>query len=372
MKKIFTLACTVAVLAACNQSADSYTINGTVQGFEDGTKVYINKQDENGFTKTDSTEIKAGTFVLKGAATEPELNFIELGSTKQFIVPFILENGEIKFTYDKENPEDSKVEGSKNNDYLTAYNTEAFKVQKEALDFQEKNQDKMMQAQQSQDAAAIESLMVDFEKITDKIKNQNIEFVKTKKDAYISLVLLEQLSSSQAITPEEFKTYFDAFDADLKATKKGLELAEKISKASKVAIGQIAPDFSAPDVDGKMVSLKESLGKVTIIDFWAAWCKPCRQENPNVVAIYNKYKDQGLSIIGVSLDKDAESWKKAILDDQLPWQQVSNLKHWQEPIAKEYQVESIPATFILDASGKIVAKNLKGAELDAKIAELLG
>ncbi|WP_177765526.1 TlpA disulfide reductase family protein [Flavobacterium sp. I3-2] len=371
MKKIFTLACAVAVLAACNKSADSYTINGTVQGFEDGTKVYILEEGEQDFIKLDSAEIKGGLFEFKGAATETDLKFIELGSTKEFIVPFILENGEIKVTYDKAKPEDSKVVGSKNNDYLATYNTEAFKLQKQARDFQQANNDKMMQAQQAQDMATIESLRAEYNAIGENIKKQNIEFLKTNKDAFISLLLLEQLTASQAITNEEFKTFYDALDASLKTTKRGKELADKLANMEKVAIGKMAPDFSAPNTEGKMVSLKESLGKVTIIDFWAAWCGPCRQENPNVVALYNKYKDQGLAIIGVSLDKDAEAWKKAIADDNLTWTQVSNLKYWEDPIAKEYNVQSIPAMFVLDASGKIVAKDLRGPELDAKIAELL-
>ena len=370
MKKIFTLACAVAVLASCNKS-DSYTINGTVQGFEDGTKVYINEQGENGFVKIDSTEVKGGTFELKGTAAEPDLKFIELGNTQEYIVPFILENGEIKVTYDKVKPEDAKVVGTKNNDYLSSYNTEAFKIQKEAQTFQEQNNQKMMEAQQAQDIATIQSLMDEYNKITEKIKNQNIEYVKTNKDAYISLILLEQLAAAQAVTSEEFKTIYDGLDADLKTTKKGKELADKLANIEKVAVGKMAPEFSAPNVDGQMVSLKESLGKVTIIDFWASWCAPCRQENPNVVALYNKFKDQGLAIIGVSLDKDAEAWKKAITDDNLTWTQVSNLKFWQDPIAKEYNVESIPAMFVLDASGKIVAKDLRGAELEAKVAELL-
>lgn len=371
MKKILTLACAVVALASCNKSADSYTINGTVQGFEDGTKVYINEQGETGFVKIDSTEIKGGTFVLKGTADEPDLKFIELGNTQEFIVPFILENGEIKLSFDKTKPEDSKVTGSKNNDYLAAYNTEAFKVQKEAQTFQEQNNEKMMQAQQTQDIATIQALMDEYNKITEKIKKQNIDYVSTNKDAYISIILLEQLSASQAITSQELKTYFDALAPELKTTKKGKELADKLANLEKVAIGKIAPDFSAPNVDGKMVSLKESLGKVTIIDFWASWCAPCRQENPNVVALYNKYKDQGLAIVGVSLDKDAEAWKKAIVDDNLAWTQVSNVKFWQDPIAQEYQVTSIPATFILDSTGKIVAKDLRGEELEAKVAELL-
>jgi thiol-disulfide isomerase/thioredoxin len=117
--------------------------------------------------------------------------------------------------------------------------------------------------------------------------------------------------------------------------------------------------------------LKESLGKVTIVDFWASWCGPCRAENPNVVAIYNELHSKGLNIIGVSLDEDADKWKKAIAKDKLSWTQVSNLKGWKDPIAVQYNIEEIPSTFILDDKGNIVAKNLRGDELKTKIKELL-
>ncbi|QKJ65191.1 TlpA family protein disulfide reductase [Flavobacterium sp. M31R6] len=120
------------------------------------------------------------------------------------------------------------------------------------------------------------------------------------------------------------------------------------------------------------MSLKESLGKVTIVDFWASWCGPCRKENPNVVAIYAELHSKGLNIIGVSLDEDPAKWKEAIAKDKLVWTQVSNLKGWEDPIAKQYKVESIPATFILDKSGNVVAQDLRGDELKAKIIELLG
>ena len=117
--------------------------------------------------------------------------------------------------------------------------------------------------------------------------------------------------------------------------------------------------------------MKNAQGKIIYIDFWASWCGPCRKENPNVVAIYKELHSKGLNIIGVSLDKDAKEWKEAIAKDKLTWNQVSNLKFWDEPIAAQYKVESIPATFILDASGKVVAKDLRGEELRAKIIELL-
>ena len=122
------------------------------------------------------------------------------------------------------------------------------------------------------------------------------------------------------------------------------------------------------------ISLKESLGKVTIIDFWASWCGPCRKENPNVVAMYNELNSKGLNIIGVSLDNPngAQAWKDAIAKDGLTWNHISNLQGWEDPIAVQYKVKTIPATFILDASGKIVAKDLRGDKLKAKVKELLG
>ena len=118
--------------------------------------------------------------------------------------------------------------------------------------------------------------------------------------------------------------------------------------------------------------MKEALGKITIIDFWASWCGPCRQENPNVVALYNEFHAKGLNIIGVSLDTNVTKWKDAIAKDKLTWTQISNLQGWEDPIAKQYSIEGIPATLLLDANGKIIAKDLRGEELKAKVASLLG
>ncbi|WP_293891052.1 TlpA disulfide reductase family protein [Flavobacterium sp.] len=138
-----------------------------------------------------------------------------------------------------------------------------------------------------------------------------------------------------------------------------------------MSVGQPAPDFKAPTPEGKLGSLKESLGKATLIDFWASWCAPCRQENPNVVALYNDFHGKGLNIISVSLDEDAAKWKDAIAKDKLIWTQVSNLKEMQDPIALQYGVTQIPTTFLLDASGKVVAVDLRGDNLKVKIKELL-
>ncbi|TNE78783.1 MAG: AhpC/TSA family protein [Bacteroidetes bacterium] len=137
------------------------------------------------------------------------------------------------------------------------------------------------------------------------------------------------------------------------------------------AVGNNAPEIALMDTNGQVVSLSSLRGKVVLIDFWASWCKPCRMENPNVVRMYKKYKDQGFEIFGVSLDNSAGPWKKAILADEIFWTHVSDLKGWQSSAAKLYAVESIPATFVIDREGKIAAKGLRGEKLEEKVAELL-
>lgn len=148
---------------------------------------------------------------------------------------------------------------------------------------------------------------------------------------------------------------------------------EIIVKAAGTQIGNYAPDFDGKTPQGKLLALSDIKAKVTIIDFWASWCGPCRRENPNVVKMYNEYHEKGLEIIGVSLDKAGQEnrWKQAIAKDKLTWPQVSNLQGWKDPIAVQYGIRSIPATYVLDENGKIIAKNLRGKALENKIAELL-
>lgn len=144
----------------------------------------------------------------------------------------------------------------------------------------------------------------------------------------------------------------------------------RVQNAAKLAAGAVAPEISLPDPDGKIVNLSSLRGKIVLVDFWASWCGPCRRENPNMVKIYNAYNSKGFEIFGVSLDKTKEAWTKGIADDKLIWTHVSDLKFWQSEAAKAYNVTAVPYTVLLDREGKIIAKGLRGQELEKKLEEL--
>jgi peroxiredoxin len=225
-------------------------------------------------------------------------------------------------------------------------------------------------------------LMKEYKTYQDQFKDISLKHVEDHPKSYISLFFIKQFLSDPSFDVARGTKMYENLDPTLKNTREGksikktldgVKTAEKKNdtSAAAVEIGTVAPDFSAPSPEGKDISLKSSLGKLTLIDFWASWCGPCRKENPNVVALYNDFHAKGLNIIGVSLDEKADKWKDAIAKDQLTWAHVSNLKGWEDPIAKRYYVDGIPATFLLDEKGVVIARNLRGDELRAKVASIL-
>lgn len=385
MKKIILFLTATALLTSC--SKDKYTISGTATGFENGKTVILETQDEKGMglIAVDTVKIENGKFEIEGKVTEPAFHTLQIEGA-QGKIPFILESGDITIVVNKDTIQKSKISGTYSNDEYVKFNEEITKIQKPLMDFQTANMQKMQMAQQAKDTATINALMKEYTKLQTEMgetsKAKYVDYANTHPKSFISVLIIEGMSNDPTVDSKKIETMYNGLDESLKNSKHGKTVKTKIAALKLPSVGASATpaapaakwrtDFSAPNPEGKTVSLKESLGKVTIVDFWASWCGPCRRENPNVVAIYNEFHSKGLNIIGVSLDEDPVKWKEAIVKDKLTWTHVSNLKGWEEPIAKQYKVESIPATFILDQSGKIVAQDLRGEELKAKIIELLG
>jgi len=197
------------------------------------------------------------------------------------------------------------------------------------------------------------------------------EFIKQYPNSLVSVYALYR-DFSYRLTPEEIKADLQLLDPSLQNTTYAKTLKELVKTLESVSIGKKAPDFALRDPEGNIVKLSDRLGKgYLLVDFWASWCGPCRRENPNVVKTYLEYKDRGFDVFGVSLDKDKESWKKAIEKDHLTWTHASDLLFWNSAPAKLYGIRAIPSNLLLDKNGIIVAKNLRGEELQKKLAELL-
>lgn len=367
MKKLALLG--IAVLfAACNGvEKNTYKVVVNVDGLEDGTKAYLQKTSENAPPQTvDTLEIAQGKFEFSGKAEQPELYFITFDGLRGS-VPLILEEGNIDVKAYKDSLNASKVGGTTSNNDFAKFIEGTQSISKKINGLREE----FNTARQSNDTVAIKTIQETYTEIQEESKAYELNFIKENPNSYISLLILDRMLQTGAQKPEDITPVFESFSPELKAMDKGVKIQKTLEELNKLSIGATAPDFTAPTVEGDSLKLSEVKGKLTMIDFWAAWCKPCREENPNVVALYNDYHEKGFNIIGVSLDRKKEDWIKAIEDDGLTWNHVSNLKFWQDPIAQLYNIKAIPQTYLLDEEGKIIAKNLRGDELRAKVSEIL-
>lgn len=373
MRKILSVMGAVALLASCNQEK-GYEIQGELTGIPDGTTVYLEKinQDSKQLQAVDSTIVKNNTFVLKGKEEFPDYSFIAFKDVEGK-VPFILENGKIQLKYYADNIEESAATGTKNNDEFATFNKKRNEFTKKLVAFRAANQEAYEKAQAEKNEAEMEKIFNAYNELAEESNNYVDNYLEENPQSIVTLVTMNEYTQRGYLGKEEVIETYNNLSDELKESmiaKSMKNYADQMADP-KVKIGDKAPNFSAKTPEGAELSLKEALGKVTIIDFWASWCGPCRAENPKVVALYDDYHDKGLNIIGVSLDKEENKWIDAIKKDGLTWYQISNLAYWQDPIAQEYEVKGIPATFILDENGVVIAKNLRGKKLREKISSIL-
>ena len=378
MNKYFLALAATMLLISCG-SDGNFKITGTTPDINNGTYVYLQKIDiNNQILNVDTTVIKDGKFSFTEDPVEnSELMALSFQKIRGNVF-FISENEEISIKAYKDSLYTSEVDGGVENDVFKLYYDDVVTSNNEKQRLQQEG----MAAMQNGDTAKVNIIRNEFEQINEADTRRRIKLIKEHPDRFISIISLSELVGTRAIESSEAEELFESLDASLKETKKGKRLNEMIAKlksqeaaAAQAEIGNKAPAFTAPTPEGEELALADAMGsKYTIIDFWASWCKPCRQENPNVVSVYNTYHDKGLNIISVSLDRAAakDKWLAAIENDKMDWFHVSNLMEWQDPVARKYGVTAIPATYLIDAEGVIIDKNLRGEALVAKMQELLG
>ncbi|SMO84370.1 TlpA disulfide reductase family protein [Solitalea koreensis] len=369
LKFLCLLALPLMLNTANAQTKKGFVINGQLANLQDGANVYLFSHNiETNKTDTISKAVASkGAFKLTGSVAAPELHYLVIQNLRGGF-PFFVENNNLTLKGNVDSLGKIAVTGSKSQDDLASVNSKLSALGNEMNALYPAFQE----AKKANDTAKMDEINKKADAI--QVQQQNVvkDFAATHPASYASPYVV--MVNIRGLDPAVYQPIYDKFSANVKQSTFGKQLNKSLVVLAKTAIGKPAPEFTGKTPDGKDLALKDvvSKGKITMIDFWASWCGPCRAENPNVVKLYQQYHEKGFNVIGVSLDRDADKWEKAIADDNLTWNHVSDLKFWSSEFAALYGVQAVPATFLLDAKGIIIGKNLRGEKLAEKLAELLG
>ena len=345
----------ILALTACH--SNTYKISGAVEGLNDGDTLFITNDLQTGIP-TDTLIVKDGKFELSGETDSTYLCMVYSEKRNELNAPFFIEPGNISIKL-VETPGASRVGGTKCNEQWQELNDSVMTIGKEINRIAEHIYGNTVdEMEQQKGMEQIEKLNQRFSAIVVKTTEKNI---KNEFGYFLLTYYPEELIDNQ--------TRMKLIDKlpDEKQKRPAIqEMLANLKQASESAEGMTIKDFTQPGLDGTPVSLlgEVSKNKITVIDFWASWCGPCRQEMPFMVELYDKYKDKGLGIIGISLDEDSDAWKAATQQLNIPWVQMSDLKGWENVIAKHFCVTSIPHTIVVDQQGKILKRGLRSEKLE--------
>lgn len=358
-------------LLSCNSNTSSSFLSGKIKGGA-GKTIYLDQLTTQSAVTVDSVVIdEKDNFAF--TKFKPTLNFYRVRIDQQNFSILILDStNQVNFEADIKNLADAKITGSAETDVFNEYNFIGKKYKKKIDSLQQVFQSELMK--NPNDSVKINQLKNDIDKayqgILDNWASELAAKIKQYSDKFASIIALQMLD------PQKYLDAYEVLDKGLFAKYPNHPMVQvlhkMVARTSALSPGTICPEIALPDPNGKELRLSSFRGKIVLIDFWASWCKPCRADMPFVVSLYKKYKNKGFEIFGVSLDKDKQNWIDAIKQDGITWPQVSDLKFWNSEVVQTFNVEAIPYTILIDKDGKIIAKGLRGKELENKLKEILG
>ena len=368
MKNILFSIGLVALITACSSEPGTITISGKYETPRDSVFVNIEHILNSKIVVVDSFFVDAdSTFERSIVVNSP--GFYRLNFYQRDIVNMVLDTDESSISlFQKERGREKqyRIVGSRNTDFV-------YGLQDIKYEFDQRMQtlnEEFMAANRSGDPRLMEDIKSRY-LASKKISDDQIKSAIWNMNGSISGMM-----STSFLDEENEFSFLDSlatkYSNELPDSPYTIEFVERIEGMRQLAIGSPAPEIDLPSPDGNNIALSSLKGKYVMIDFWAAWCGPCRRENPNVVKLYQAYSSKGFEVFGVSLDKSKQAWTQAITDDGLNWIHVSDLKHFDSVAAETYQIKGIPATYLIDPNGIIIAKNLRGQALADKLKELFG
>ena len=363
MKKIIYFIAGVLFLSACT-SKSGYKLSGTIDGLASGDIVLLEQRIDKEYVKIDSVTSPDAFFEFSGSVEIPDVYYVSVPGKRGKAMIF-LENSQMGFTAHADTLWKPAITGSAVHDEYSTFQESLSEIYAKARELYSSYQE----AERAGDEDTAKKIGEKMDAVYDEVEEYQQAYLDENPASYIAPYIVQNLHYGKEA--DEIEDMLAKLDPSLQASSLVGNVTRTMEILKNVAIGMPAPDFTQNDSLGNPVSLSSFRGKYLLIDFWAAWCGPCRAENPNVVKAHEKYADKGFEILGVSLDHSRDNWLKAVKNDGLTWTQVSDLKYWSNEVAALYGIVSIPGNLLLDPDGVIIRKQLRGDDLHSALEELL-